>query len=172
MEKMQKATIRQLAPADWALWREIRLEAIQRHPEAFGGSYEDEALYTEATLKETLVNKTVFGAFIDNDLVGISGFLILASRKTQHRGNLFSVYVKGQYRGQGIADQLTEAVIQHARTKVLQLHCSVVTSNTSAIALYQRHGLTIYGTEPRSLKVDDRYYDEHLMVLRFDERPI
>ena len=49
-----------------------------------------------------------------------------------------------------------------------QVHLSVVTENESARRLYEALGFTIYGTEPRSLFVDGRYLDEHMMVLRFD----
>ncbi|MBP6951184.1 MAG: GNAT family N-acetyltransferase [Alphaproteobacteria bacterium] len=67
-----------------------------------------------------------------------------------------------------MADQLVKAVIKHACQSVLQLHCTVITHNISALKLYQRHGFQVYGTEPRSLKVDEKFYDEHLMVLQFE----
>ena len=77
------------------------------------------------------------------------------------------MYVKEEFRKQGVADLLANAVIEHARKLVLQLHCNVVTSNTGAVKLYQKLGFQIYSTEPRSLKLGDKFYDEHLMVLKF-----
>jgi RimJ/RimL family protein N-acetyltransferase len=50
---------------------------------------------------------------------------------------------------------------------VQQVHLSVTTGNAPAVALYEHLGFTHYGTEPRSLLVNGRYLDEHLMVLRF-----
>ena len=78
------------------------------------------------------------------------------------------MYVRKEIRGHGVADQLVKAIIDHARQQVIQLHCSANAENEGALRLYQRHGFQIFGTEPRSLKVDENFYDEHLMVLNFD----
>jgi hypothetical protein len=34
--------IERLPEGDWQAWRDVRLEAVERHPEAFGGSFEEE----------------------------------------------------------------------------------------------------------------------------------
>ena len=57
--------------------------------------------------------------------------------------------------------------IETARTQVLQVHLAVTASNGAAVALYEHLGFIRYGTEPRALKVNGRYLDEHLMVLQF-----
>ncbi|MES2729431.1 MAG: GNAT family N-acetyltransferase [Pseudomonadota bacterium] len=160
--------IRTLVKDDWADWKRIRLEAIKLHPDAFGGSYEDEVQNPDESFQQGLTKNTIFGALSNGVLVGVAGFFIFSHRKMQHRGNLFSMYLRKEHRGQGIADQLIETVIAHAKSEVLQLHCTVVTNNPAAIKLYQKYGFEIYGTEPRSLKVDNSYYDEHLMALTFD----
>ena len=167
-ELMMSCHIKHLQKNDWVLWKEIRLEALKRHPEAFGGTYEEECLWSDEDFKLGLVKSDIFGAFIDNRLVGVAGIFVIQSKKLKHKGTLFSLYVKNEKRGQGIADQLVKAVINHVRQRVLQLHCTVVTNNNSALKLYQRHGFQIYGTEPRSLKVNEKFYDEHLMVLKFE----
>jgi ribosomal protein S18 acetylase RimI-like enzyme len=164
MSGRNTSRIRILNKNDWAAWKQIRLEAIKLHPEAFGGSFEDEAQNSVANFQRTLSNNSVFAAFLKDDLVGVAGFFVHSQRKSRHRGQLFSMYLKAEYRGSGIADQLLKAVIHHAKNKVLQLHCSVVTTNMAAIKIYQNNGFTIYGTEPRSLKVNEVFYDEHLMV--------
>lgn len=163
-------SIKTLTPEDWQDWKTIRLEAVRLHPEAFGGSYEDESRHPDDIFKQALQKNTIFGAYINNVLVGVAGFFILSSRKTKHRGNLFSMYLKKEYRGQYIAGELVKAVINHAESRVEQLHCSAVTTNPAAIALYKKYGFEIYGTEPRSLKVGDHYYDEYLMVRSFTQK--
>lgn len=160
--------IKQLQEQDWTLWKEIRLEAVKLHPEAFGGSYQEESLWEDEDFKKYLVKNNIFGAFIENKLVGIAGFFQFPLQKLKHRGTLFSLYVKKENRGQGVADHLIKEIINHARQQVLQLHCTVTTDNNPAITLYQRYGFQIYGTEPRSIKVDDNFYDEYLMVLKLD----
>lgn len=160
--------IRNLQEQDWLLWKEIRLEALKLHPEAFGSSYEEESLWAEENFKQNLVKSDIFGAFINHKLVGIAGFAIYGPQKLKHKGMLFTLYVKEENRGQGIAGRLLETVIHHARTRVLQLHCSVNVENHAAFKLYQKHGFQIFGTEPRALKVDEAFCDLHLMVLKFD----
>jgi ribosomal protein S18 acetylase RimI-like enzyme len=160
--------IKQLQEQNWELWKHIRLEAVKLHPEAFGSSYEEEILGKDEDFKNRLNTSDIFGAFIDNILVGVAGFFQFKLQKLQHRGNLFSVYVKKENRGQGVADQLIKSIINHARTQVIQLHCMAATNNNAAIKLYQKHGFQIYGTEPRSLKVDENFYDEYLLVLKLD----
>ena len=164
------ATIKILTEEDWQDWKTIRLEAVRLHPEAFGGAYEDESKNPDDSFKQGLTKNTIFGAYSDGVLVGVAGFFTFSMRKMQHRGNLFSMYLKKEYRGQHIAGELVAAVINYAQSRVQQLHCTVVTTNQAATALYKKYGFEIYGTEPRSLKIGDHYYDEHLMVRFFDKK--
>lgn len=160
--------IRHLQEQDWALWKDIRLDALQSNPEAFGSSYEEESVWADETFKQNLLKSDIFGAFLNNKLVGVAGFRIYEPQKLRHRGMLFTIYVKAEHRNQGIADQLLITVIHHARSKVLQLLCTVNTENQKAFKLYQKHGFQVFGTEPRAIKIGDTFHDLHLMVLRFD----
>jgi ribosomal protein S18 acetylase RimI-like enzyme len=80
---------------------------------------------------------------------------------------LWGMYIKPEYRGKNVADNLLKFVILFAKTKVMQLHLTCVASNDRAVKFYQRNGFEIYGTEPRALKIDKQYYDELLMILMF-----
>jgi ribosomal protein S18 acetylase RimI-like enzyme len=162
------AEIRQLQEQDWTIWKDIRLEALKLHPKAFGSSYEEESLWTDESFKQNLVKNDIFGAFINYKLIGVAGFFIYGPQKLKHRGMLFTLYVRQENRGQGIADQLLETVIQHARTRVLQLLCTANAENASALKLYKKHGFQIFRTEPRATKVGDAFHDVHLMVLKLD----
>lgn len=160
--------IEPLREKDWELWKKIRLEALQTHPEAFGSSFEEEAIYTELEWKKTFKSSVIFGAFLDNQLVAVSGFYIFQPLKMRHKGALFGMYVKPEARGKGIADALIKKIISHAHSSVIQLYCSVVTSNKTALKLYQKHGFHIYGTEPKALKVNNHFYDEYLLILNLE----
>ena len=78
------------------------------------------------------------------------------------------MYVRDPARGTGLAGQLVDAVLAHARREVELVQLSVVASNDAARRLYERRGFERYGVEPRALKVDGRYLDEALMVKRLD----
>lgn len=66
--------IRLLTPADGALYRAIRLEALATHPEAFTSTFEREREKPLAWFEERLTTSDVFGAFIMDELVGTAGF--------------------------------------------------------------------------------------------------
>jgi RimJ/RimL family protein N-acetyltransferase len=152
---------------DWLAFQALRLRALQEHPEAFGSSYEEESIMSADSFKEGYKKCDIFGAFVEHVLVGCAGFFIQSSIKMRHRGILFSMYIESTYRNKGIANLLVKTVIEHAKKSVLQLHATVVTSNQSALNLYEKNGFIIYGTEPHSLKIANHFYDEHMMVLTF-----
>lgn len=109
----------------------------------------------------------MMGAFQEGRLVGMAGLLRGAARKTRHKADVIAVYVTPPAQGQGVARRLIEGLIGEARQLegLEQLTLTVVAENTAARNLYLGLGFAVYGTEPRSLRVGDRYYDEDDMVL-------
>ena len=162
-----KFTLRALTPDDWQIWKEIRLESLKIHPEAFGSSYEESSQMADDSFRRALQDTFVFGAFKEQELIGVARFAASQGVKQKHKGSLISVYLKKEHRGAGIAEALIKKVIEHAKTQVSQLHCTVVADNTAAVELYKKLGFKLYGTEPRSLRVAGKFYDEFLMVLMF-----
>ncbi len=161
--------IRRLTSEDWGIWKSIRLEMLKQVPEAFGSSFEDEVLRSDADWQDSLKKSDIFGVFQGEDLVGTAGIFYHQQTKLQHKAGLFAVYVKPRCRGFGLAGKLVAAIIKHAKTKALQLYCAVVVGNVSALKVYQHHSFVQIGVEPRALKVGEKFYDEILMVRRLDE---
>jgi ribosomal protein S18 acetylase RimI-like enzyme len=160
--------IRLLNASDAETWKKLRLDALKEAPKSFGSSYEEEFNYSLADWQASLNKSDVFAAFCGTDLMGVAGFYSLSQLKTKHRGVLFGLYTLPAYRGQGTASALMKKIITHAKSRVCQLHLSCVTSNISAIALYQKYGFTIYGTEPCALKIGAQCFDEYLMILNLN----
>ena len=158
--------IRQLRPADADAYRSLRLSGLAESPEAFGSDFATESASPIEAFAKTLESLYVAGAFDGDRLVGVTGFRQLDREKTRHRGDIWGVYVAPDARGKGIGRGVMEHVLEHARGRVLQVHLSVTTGNSPAVALYEHLGFERYGTEPRSLLVNGRYLDEYLMVLR------
>jgi len=157
--------IKLLTQNEWQSWKNIRLEALKNMPEAFGSSFEEESNLLDNDFQETLNKNNVFGAFHNDELIGCAAFRCLNSVKTRHRGILWGMYIKPEYRGVGVADNLLKTIILFAKTKVVQLHLTCVANNNSAVKFYLRNGFEIYGTASRALQIDKQYYDELLMVL-------
>jgi ribosomal protein S18 acetylase RimI-like enzyme len=159
--------IRRLArddPADAALYRDIRLEALRANPEAFGSTFETENAQTLDWFIDRLGTSTVLGVFRDMKLVAIAGFGIQQGQKFAHKGSLWGMYVRPDSRRTGIGRQLVEAVIDLARQRVELIQLTVVRDNEQARRLYASLGFVDYGLEKNALKQDGRYYDEVLMA--------
>jgi ribosomal protein S18 acetylase RimI-like enzyme len=160
--------LRILGPEDAGAFRALRLEALERHPCAFAAAHDEESGQSAADIAERLTAQAVFGGFVDGALVGVAGFATPALAKKRHKGLLWGVYVSPSRRGHGLGRALVAQVIEHARGRVAQLHAAVVTGNAAACGLYRDLGFVTYGIEPRALKVDERYFDQELMVLVLD----
>ena len=157
--------VRLLRPADAPLYKEIRLEALQLSPEAFGSTFEQECSQSLAQFEEVLARADVFGAFRETDLVGMAGYRTQSGAKQAHKGFLWGMYVRPAARGTGVGKPLVEAVLDHARQRVELVQLSVVSDNTAARRLYRNCGFVDYGHEINALKQNGRYYDEILMAV-------
>ena len=113
----------------------------------------------------------VFGAFLDDRLVGVAGLKLERRPRTMHKALLFGTRVLPEFRGQGIARALVEAVLEHARsmpgTRVVQL--TVTESNAAAIQLYESCGFVRFGTEPFAIKVGERFASKVHMWCAVDQ---
>jgi RimJ/RimL family protein N-acetyltransferase len=164
--------IRPLTPgeADATLYRDIRLEALKAHPEAFGSSYEAEGVQSLSWFSDRLASSTVLGAFRGSELVGIVGLTIQQGQKKAHKGMIVGMYVRPDARRAGTGRLLMEAIIEIARHRVELVQLTVVRDNERAGRLYASLGFRKYGMEWHSLKHDGRYYDEILMAMDLLEK--
>jgi ribosomal protein S18 acetylase RimI-like enzyme len=156
--------IRLLTTADAALYREVRLEGLALHPEAFSSTFKRESEKPLAWFADRITQGNVFGAFVGDELVGVAGCRPLEGPKTNHKAALWGMYVRPAARSSGLGRRLVEAVVNHASERVEQLQLSVVSTNGDAWRLYRNIGFSEYGREMKALKQDGRYYDEILMV--------
>ncbi len=165
--------IRLLTPADTPAYRELRLEALRSHPDAFGASLEDEEARAPEMIAKRLgagPTNCLFGAFAGSELVGTAGFIIPnGSAKSRHKGLLVGVYVTPGHRGRAVGRALVHAIIEHARGQVVLLQAAVGADNLPARRLYERLGFQQYGLEKKALLVGDSYVDEALLVLDFTD---
>lgn len=156
---------------------QLRLRALHDHPEAFGQPYEEAAALSPSEAQQVFdmfwdfQDNRTFGAVTDDDhVVGMAGVARHYRPKMRHRMDIWGVYVAPEFRGQGIADQLLDATIGHARriAGVLQLHLQVVSSNRAAIRSYERAGFVRWGRMPRADIIAGTAYDNDFMVLMLD----
>ena len=163
------AEIRELEKKDAAAFRALRLRGLEETPEAFGSSAEEERLQQVPDWESRIENDRVQGNFVlgafsaAGELVAVCGFRRETARaKTRHKGYIWGMYVDPAARGRGIGRSLLEEAIRRVADRQLaeQIGLCVITENTAAKKLYDRLGFTVYGVEPRALKIGARYYDE------------
>lgn len=152
---MTDVAIRSLTAADVDAFRALRIEAMTAEPESFGTDILEERAKTVEASAATLAATTLFGGFIDGELVAMAGFARHKALREQHKGTVWSMYVRASARGRGLGGRLLDAVIDHARSEVEVLQLVVVSTNAAAVALYESRGFQRWGLEPFALKLGE-----------------
>ena len=95
--------LRRLAAPDAASYRELRLEGLRRHPEAFSSSWEDESSRSLDWFAGRLEDNAIFGASsaVDPTLAGVVGLHVLEAVKLRHKGVLWGMFVQPEHQGTG-----------------------------------------------------------------------
>jgi RimJ/RimL family protein N-acetyltransferase len=166
--------IRDATPTDAMSFRELRLEALQDSPTAFSADYQKNlnhpAKYWEDMLTMEADEATIFLAEHEGKLIGMTGIARGRSQKTRHGAWIWGVYVKPEWRGLYIAEELIHSCSTWAKArKIVVVKLGVTSTNQPAIRCYERCGFSTYGTEPRAIFYEGKYYDEFLMSRPLDE---
>ena len=161
--------IQKLNETDAEKYQEIRLNSLKMDPEAFGSTYEREVEFSLEQVKSRIAptkDRFVLGALHNGELVGIVTFMRESGLKMCHKGNVFGMYVKPDFRGKSIGKLLLTELIEQAKQceGLEQINLTVVADNHSAKKLYESLGFEVYGTERNALKFEGNYFDEDLLV--------
>ena len=162
---------RQLTPQDAAPFQRLRLIGLRDEPSAFASSDDEEKdralAVIEAQLAES-ADSAIFGAFANDELMGVVALGREGMRKLAHKGYIWGMFVAAPSRQQGVAKRLMLEAIATARTVpgLRQLNLGVNANNSAAIRLYESLGFKTFGHEPGAMLVDGVLHDEMHMSLR------
>lgn len=146
------STVRELDPAEWQIWRALRLRALREDPDAFASTLastlERDAQDGEAYWRGyfTRSGPTLI-AEVDGAPAGMARVVVEDGPGPAH---LYSVWVAPEARGRGVGARLitagTDWLCAHHPGTTLRLE--VVETNLPARRLYERCGFTVVGPNP------------------------
>lgn len=160
--------IRQLNFEDAVQFKEIRLQALQLHPDFFGSSVEEEKDQSIQEIENKIRYNTsgaLFGAFLGEGLVGVVGVQQDAHFKSAHKSFIWTMFVKSSMRGRRVGAQLLDRALDFAKDQLhsKKVYLNVAAHNKAAFGLYLKRGFNVCGFDKDALLVDNMFYDEILM---------
>ncbi len=150
MLRLVEIDIRVIRSDDWAVWRTLRLEALEEAPYAFGSRLADWQRADESRWRSRLELEGSHSvmAFMDARPVGMaSGVPGDAAGEAQ----VISMYVAAGARGTGVSEALLDAVAAWAVDRGYRTLClDVRADNARARRVYERNGFAVTGEVQRS----------------------
>jgi GNAT superfamily N-acetyltransferase len=142
--------LRTLHPADWPVYRDLRLRALADAPDAFCSTYAEESQRTDDAWTARLAAPALgahqqgwpFAAELDGTPVGLAWVKLDAdSAGSAATASLYQVWVAPEARGRGVGAALVEGAVAWARARRAQaLHLQVTSGDGAAARLYRRMG--------------------------------
>lgn len=166
---------------NWQDYKNLRLEALQSDPQAFGASYADaikkpDDEWIERVKAAQNEDKDIMlFAKTDGQLIGMIGAYFNKEINKPNVADIWGVYVNSQYRGRSIGKKLMQELLNRLGTvpNLRRVKLMVNKNQTSAVGLYQSLGFEVTGNESTVLG-DGNKYDEYIMEreLRADSEMI
>ena len=122
-----------LTQADQQAWRALRLEALERFPEAFLTTAAEQRARPPAEDRAMLAQGNWRGLILAEHLVAIAALIPMTYAAAAHRLEIGAFYVSPDHWGTGAAQALLDGLTDEARGRgALQLELSVAATNPRA----------------------------------------
>ena len=138
---MESVEIRDLDDSDWAVYRELRLSALQESPDAFVGSYRDERQHDEASWRERIRRAHRFVAESHGTALGVVGLgdhdlgQDEAGGQDPESAEIFDLWVAPEARALSVARALVATACRTAAAEGRErVYFWVVPDNVPALA--------------------------------------
>ena len=148
VDKSMSTEIRYLSPEDYRVFRQIRLEALETDPDAFGALYANACLRTDEEWKDWVANaiapgrKNIVIAKSEGLPIAMCGFGV--SDEDPEAGFLWGMFVSRKHRGKRCGKQLLkEAEDWLSAHKAKKITACVAAPNEGAIRFYRKNGYMI-----------------------------
>lgn len=159
-------TCRPLEADEWKTFRDIRLEALQKHPGFYGGTYAEEKDYPQDRWRRWVhsAQSRCFGLFEKDALVGCTGISTWREDPSGKSAIMNASYIREAYRGRNLSDLLYRARISYAPTHPhwTRIIISHRVDNDISRRANQRHGFVYTHTRsetwPDGRTMDNLFY--------------
>jgi len=103
--KRPTAIVRELEVSEWRQFKELRIESLEKHPTLFSESLATAVSRSDNEWQDLIQSPTsrIFGAFVGDLIVGITGIFTDRRDPSGRTGILGMSYVREEFRGQGIS---------------------------------------------------------------------
>lgn len=147
-------TVRTLQPADWPMYRDLRLGALAEAPYAFGSTYAEESQRADdvwaarlaAPAQDAFRRACPLVAELDGAPVGLTWIKLDDAGSDARTASLYQVWVAPRARGLGVGAALLDAAVAWARdVRATAVNLDVTVGNGAAERLYLRAGFVPVG---------------------------
>lgn len=163
--------IYKLTSNDWKKFKELRLDALKNDSAAFGSSFEEKVNQSDEEWKNVLQKPAshIFIAEEGGNLCGMAAAYQEEGGKVCHVAYIWGVYVKKEYRGQGISKKIMQALLEELQKngEIAKANLNVNTAQLPAVELYKSLGFQMVGTLHKEMKIDGEFVDEYAMEKLF-----
>lgn len=141
---------------DAALYRTLRLEALQTYPDYFVTTHAEAAARSAAEYRPFLKGTHTVAAFDAGTPTGTVTLMPEAHPREAHRASIAALYVRPAHQGGPTAAALLAHIKGHARSlNLTQLELRLAATNTRAAAFYIKQGFTEWGRLPNATDQTD-----------------
>jgi ribosomal protein S18 acetylase RimI-like enzyme len=136
-------TVRETTMEEWESLRNIRLKALQDAPDAFGSTYDEQAVLKEADWRHTVSRGGTFLAYVPEDDETEPAGVVCGLQEQPGTVELTHMWVRPEARGDGVGEALVAAVVRWASARnAASVHLWVFETNEYARKLYERCGFS------------------------------
>lgn len=169
--------IAQLSATHAPSYRALMLHAYAVAEDAFTSTPQERAVEPQSWWISRIADPKglshVFGAFLDDELVGTVTLEFAAKPKTAHKAHLIGMFVSEAARGGGVGQALMQAAMRLAadRPGIRVVTLTVTEGNAPAIALYESFGFRVFGLEPMAIATQQGFKSKVHMWLEIPAVP-
>lgn len=167
---MNTKVIENLSVERWEEYKNIKISSVENEELAFSESLEKLKSKSDEDWKKELEDLDkdkgvlIFIEDENNTLIGFAGAHVHSNPRLAHNAFLSNLYVYPEYRGKGFGTQLINQRIRVLKDKypeVSNLHCEIVTTQTSSIEIHKKLGFTVTGEIKNLFKINGEFYSEY-----------